>query len=530
MNTPVPPTPPSSAALQAILQAATNTGTVTQTTGGQPPLQVGDALLATVVARAAAGQFILQTEAGQLTLQTAANLLDGAIVSLQVQLGGARPQVLILPAPLQAAPGGQAAAAGTPPTPAAVTAALTEGSTAIATILRPATAGATAASVTGAGAAGTATASQGPVGAPGLAAAAITGTPSAAAAANSPASAAAASGVRAGPGTAISGGGANAAPAVPTASATSLPAGTTITVRILSVSPPNAPSATSSAAHGGGTVVTGTVTGTTATGQTIVESQLGEISLNARTALPRGTTLALQFSGAPQLPSAAGEGSLLLSQQWEALRTAMAALQAGDPAAARTLAQQVIPQPSGGLTTGMLFFLSAMLTGDLRRWMGEEAVRALQRNAPGALDRLRQDFGEMRRMATEPTGQEWRSYVIPLLVGGDLEQLKLFVRGGRDEEGDGKDGKDPGTRFVIEVEFSRLGPFQFDGLTRGKSIDLLVRTRETLPGTMRDDIRRIYTDTVSALGFSGTIDFHRTPTFELNPTREVHARQSGVMV
>ncbi|MEC8200847.1 MAG: hypothetical protein VX085_14970, partial [Pseudomonadota bacterium] len=97
-------------------------------------------------------------------------------------------------------------------------------------------------------------------------------------------------------------------------------------------------------------------------------------------------------------------------------------------------------------------------------------------------------------MANEPAGQEWRSYLIPILSGSDLEQLKLFVRGERDQDENDEDSAGRRIRFVIEVKFSRLGPFQFDGLSRERTIDLMVRTRDALSKTMRDDIRRIYAD------------------------------------
>ena len=210
-------------------------------------------------------------------------------------------------------------------------------------------------------------------------------------------------------------------------------------------------------------------------------------------------------------------------------QNAIAALQTSDPAAARALTQQVLPQAGGPMTTGMLFFLSAMMTGDVRRWMGEETMRALQRTGGNLIERLRQDIGEMRRMTSEPTGQEWRSYLIPILVGDELEQLKLFVRGEREADEDNPDRKGD-IRFVIEVEFSRLGPFQFDGLTRDKTIDLMIRTREVLDEVIRDNIRKIFADSVSALGFTGTVSFQRSEVFELNPTQEIHAKQSGLTV
>ena len=279
-----------------------------------------------------------------------------------------------------------------------------------------------------------------------------------------------------------------------------------------------------------GTLI-GTVTGTTPTGHTIVQTPLGEIALSARSTLPHGTQLRLQMIGAPKFPLGTGDtSSLLLSRQWEALKDAMAAIRSSDSAVARNMMQQVLPQAGGPMTTGMLFFLSAMMTGNLRRWMGEEVMRVLQRSGGNILDRLRRDIGEMQRMVNEPSGQEWRSYLIPLLAGVDLQQLKLFIRGEKEPNEDGKQGKNQNIRFVIEVEFSKLGPFQFDGLTRDKTIDLMVRTRVALAEEMRDDIRTIFGNAISALGFTGSINFQRTATFELNPTQEVHASQSRFTV
>lgn len=157
-------------------------------------------------------------------------------------------------------------------------------------------------------------------------------------------------------------------------------------------------------------------------------------------------------------------------------------------------------------------------------------MRALQRTGGNLLDRLRSDIGEMQRMATEPSGQEWRSYLIPILVGSEIEQLKMFIRGEREQDDEDGNEKNNDIRFVIEVEFSKLGPFQFDGLTRDKTIDLMIRTRDALAENIRDDIRAIFANAVSALGFTGTVNFQRSETFELNPTQEVYANQSGFTV
>ena len=145
MNTPVPPTPPSSTVLQNVPTGNTSTATIVQSTITQSSLQLGQNVAATVLSRIAPGQFSIQTDLGQLTLQTAANLVLGQSLNVQIQSLGARPLLLLLPP--------QTSAAGAPQTQAPQvtgdTSTLTQGSVTKATILRSGQAGA------GAGAAGT---------------------------------------------------------------------------------------------------------------------------------------------------------------------------------------------------------------------------------------------------------------------------------------------------------------------------------------------------------------------------------------
>ena len=516
MNTPVPPTPPSSSELpQALSASSGNTGTVIQSTLAQNSLQLGQTLLGIVLNRPAPGQFIIQTDAGQLTLQTAANFPNGSSVRLQVQNIGARTQLLILPAQAQSRNTVTNASTNQP----AITSILTQGSTIATTVTRPATPPA-------ATNAAPAASNPGSAGISGN----ISGINSGTAAVGSVSGNAVTFQTSSSPTAPVSS--SASAPPAPTSAqiGPTLTAGTTFNVRILSITPSGSAASQESAQASPGTL-NGTVAGTGPSGQTLVQTAQGEIALASHSPLPRGTQLTLQMTSAPLAPfEGADETSLLLTRQWEALRDAIEALRLSDPAAARTLTQQVLPQGGGPITTGVLFFLSAMMTGDLRRWMGEDAMRALQRTGGNLLERLGRDIGEMQRMATEPSGQEWRSYLIPVLVGSDLQQLKLFIRGEKDQDDEDATGQDRDTRFVIEVEFSKLGPFQFDGLTRSKNIDLMVRTREALAERMRDEIRVIFSDTVSALGFTGTLNFQRTPTFELNPTQEVQYRQGGLTV
>ena len=557
MNTPVPPTPPSSAILRILASTTTFTGTIGQSATQQIPLQLGQTLTGTVLNRFAPGQFLIQTDGGQLTLQTAANILNGSAVSLQIQTTGTQPQVLITPLLGQTRTPTNANLSTSP----AITSNLTQGSIASAIVLstisiqtsqlpgaqgttgvtlgamtpsitpisgvvgsaQPAPAGKstsvtaagitpTSASVTATGITPTSTS---------VTTAGITPTSASVTAAGiTPTSI---SMTAAGPslGSNVP---ADGKPVPPT-----LPNGTTFNVQIVSVV--LAGSGTPLSASKAQGALTGTVSGSTPTGQTVVQTAFGEIALSAHSTPPRGTQFHMQIIGTPKFPMGTSDtSSLMLSRQWNTLKDALASIQSSDPAAARNMMQQVLPQAGGPMTTGMLFFLSAMMTGNLRRWMGEEVMRVLQRSGGNLIDRLRQDIGEMQRMANEPSSQEWRTYLIPLIAGMDLQQLKLFIRGEKESNEDSKQGKNRDIRFVIEVEFSKLGPFQFDGLTRDKTIDLMVRTHNTLAEDMRDDIRAIFGNATSALGFTGSINFQQTEIFELNPTQEVHASQSRLTV
>ncbi len=103
----------------------------------------------------------------------------------------------------------------------------------------------------------------------------------------------------------------------------------------------------------------------------------------------------------------------------------------------------------------------------------------------------------------------------------------------RRHEDDGKSAGDDGnggTRFMIEVNMSRLGPFQFDGLTRKKHVDLMVRTHQELPKPMREDIRSIFGNTITALGHTGTIGFRAVPKFEISPIEQTAKTHKDLMV
>ena len=320
-----------------------------------------------------------------------------------------------------------------------------------------------------------------------------------------------------------------------------LPTGTQLPLRVVAVQLPNQPAAptpapTPGTAVAAGQVLHGTVSGATTTGQPIVTTPNATLALANAVPLPAGTRVTVEVTGSPtpppqSAPTLGAREGLFLTREWPALREAVETLQQADPAAARQLTGSVLPRADAQLAANILIFLGALRGGDVRAWLGDGPLRAIQRLRPEVAGRLQDDFRQLGRMADEPISGDWRAALIPFAGGADIQQVRLLLRRNRDDE-DGEGG-DSGTRFVVDLELSRLGRLQLDGLSRqrGRRLDLIVRSAEPLPGRMRDDIRGIFRDAVGLTGLDGGVTFQaRPPNFvDVTPGDDAEDRV-GVVV
>ena len=238
------------------------------------------------------------------------------------------------------------------------------------------------------------------------------------------------------------------------------------------------------------------------------------MALIVRATVAEGSRVTMEVTAPPVLPKMTGgmplRDGLLMARGWPALNDAVKALAEASPAAAQQFVNTAVPQPGPQLAATLLFFLMALQGGDMRAWLGGDTARQLQRAGPNMLTRLGDDFSQLARMAEEPVSGDWRVALIPFYSEHELRQLRLYSRPhGSDGEGDGP----AGTRFVIDVDLSRLGRLQIDGLVRGggKNLDLIVRTEAPLPDEMAGDIGRIFGDAKELTGFAGGIAFQAAP-------------------
>jgi hypothetical protein len=329
-----------------------------------------------------------------------------------------------------------------------------------------------------------------------------------------------------------------------------LPAGTQVTVKLVTLAAPAqvppgggqaVPQAVPSPAGGApilaqGQMLAGTVSGTTATGQPIVQTPAGPLALNSRVPVPLGTTVTLEVQGNP-VPAATSEGlpssggALAPARDWPALTEAVQLLREADPRIAQQMLQTALPRPDGQLAAGMLFFVAALKGGDLKGWLGEAGVRALERLRPALAGRLKEDFAQKGKQSEEPSSDGWKTMVIPLQNGPGLEQMTLMTRHHPEEEG-GPDKDGGGTRFVVDLNLSRTGRLQLDGLMfkKSKRFDIIVRTDDPLEPAVRDGIRGIFRDAVEATGLQGGVTFQSRPPHFVDPAGASGPTGQGLVV
>jgi hypothetical protein len=268
--------------------------------------------------------------------------------------------------------------------------------------------------------------------------------------------------------------------------------------------------------------LTGTVTSLAPGGAPIVTTDAGQIQINVRANLPVGTRVTLEVtaqveprSGAPNTPPTPASALPLTGPAgaavgWPTLSESLGILRRSDAQAAAQLAQAI---PDGGARTvaALISFAQAMRGGDARQWPGDMTLRALERTGPrGAhlASQLSQEVAALSSRARE-TGTEWRALPLPWHADGHIERITLITRReGESDEGD-KTKRGGGTRFLIDLDLSRLGAIQLDGMFRKETrgFDLMIRTKAALPEDIRLDLTGIFAASNAAMGLKGGLTF-----------------------
>lgn len=182
-----------------------------------------------------------------------------------------------------------------------------------------------------------------------------------------------------------------------------------------------------------------------------------------------------------------------------------------------TASAQVIsnisPSPANPaqFTPAALFFLSAVRSGDIGGWLGDKTVEMLRRAGKGnLLSRLSAEGGMLSRLSAEPVSQDWRALPLPMAWENEMQKVTLFYKREEREGSDNQDGEKQ-TRFVFDLNLSKMGPVQVDGLYRNKRLDIILRTEQRFTEAMHMAMRKTYADALRQTDVTGELSFQNTP-------------------
>jgi hypothetical protein len=297
-----------------------------------------------------------------------------------------------------------------------------------------------------------------------------------------------------------------------------------------------------------GMIVEGRVVGPDGHGGVLVQTAQGPLALRSPIPLPAGSTVVLQVppgggdqiallsvNGRPALaatvatPAASlptpaalvnpAVPTLALAREWPALREAMTALAQAEPngAAARVL-DAAVPRLGPHLAPALALAMGALREGNLKSWIGDTPTDALAKAGRADLaGRLGEEFGRLARMAEPPSQQQdWRTYLLPFHDGQQLHQIQLFTRQ-HQPNGSEAESDEITARFVFDIELTRLGRMQLDGLAGEKRFDLMVRSRTPLTEEMRRHITLLFGAARDEGGFQGEVGFQTVAEFPVEP-------------
>ncbi|MGM0421638.1 MAG: hypothetical protein ACQEQL_00910 [Pseudomonadota bacterium] len=220
------------------------------------------------------------------------------------------------------------------------------------------------------------------------------------------------------------------------------------------------------------------------------------------------TTQTMPQAGA--LPPPLGQPAL--APTWPALQESLNVLQQTAPQVAQAV-QNALPSPSPRMVSTALFFLAALKMGGIDSWLGEKNIDSLKNTGKSGLaDRLAGDFGRIASQASETLSGQWKAITLPMLYDGQVENLQFFVRSEDSKQDDTEtDQDDSRTRFILNLELSKIGPLQLDGYLATGSLDVILRTDHRMDSHIRQDLMRIFGEALETINLKGGLSFQNRP-------------------
>lgn len=319
-----------------------------------------------------------------------------------------------------------------------------------------------------------------------------------------------------------------------------LPTGTEVRLRVLNIQTQSGPLVSIGATPGNKAAITGQILGHTPAGHPVIHTALGDLVLQQQATLPVGGEITLALEAVEMASSASNMAASLtpqmtamtLAQGWPTLLDLLMTLQhgltssvptpgaPGDAGDAGSMAH--LPQPGNKLAAGMAAAVDAFRSGDFEKLFGSLASSLKSTGSKqDAVRKLRDEFGQLSVLAQDRGNQDWKCFMLPIWDDGRLQQINLFYRRPRRQQSDGKDKNDDATRFVVDVNFTKLGGCQLDGLIHKKTFDLMVRSHRELPLPVKRDIAGLFAQARDIGNYAGEVSFQTAMRFPVSPLDDI---------
>ena len=250
----------------------------------------------------------------------------------------------------------------------------------------------------------------------------------------------------------------------------------------------------------------------------LIVTKIGVLALEEKIQLPHLTPVEVKITTIDEPPP-----PVLTERRdetvFQAFKEALAGLQKSDPAAFESL-KSILPQTGVKMPALLHTFINAVSQGvPLASFIGEAnaiAIQNLGEKGRSLISEMEKEFSSSSKRVSDGRGS-WKALSIPVLSGAVVEPVSLYLQRPQEDGGQrsGTAVKQNAVRFVLDLNLSKLGKLQMDGLAHRneRRFDLIVRHRDDLPDSFDENVRRIFTQTLTALNYTGTVKVDHTDQF-----------------
>lgn len=170
-----------------------------------------------------------------------------------------------------------------------------------------------------------------------------------------------------------------------------------------------------------------------------------------------------------------------------------------------------LPFQNENLFENIYNFYKGIIRQDITQWLGGENIAELLSDSINGQKNIAELNNMLQGLLKEtPT---WKIVEMPFFDSNQVSSIKIAIK--KDKQKKEKTKSEKTTRFIVETEFSKLGKFQFDGLSKVQSrhLDLIIRTTSKISKDFYENIINLFKKSLYNLNYSGTIKINMAENF-----------------